>query len=99
MEGTLRVLIGTAAEEMSAAFIHLAEPELPGAYRLAGFLLRDASEAEDATQEAILKGWLAWPRLARSQQFLVPGSIGSSSTSAKPACGRSQRETAAASAG
>lgn len=69
MEGTLRVLIGTAAEEMSAAFMHLAEPELPGAYRLAGFLLRDASEAEDATQEAMLKAWLAWPRLRDRSSF------------------------------
>ena len=60
---------GLAAEDVSAAFIALAEPKLPGAYRLAGFLLRDASEAEDATQEALLKAWLAWPKLRDRDSF------------------------------
>ena len=63
MEDALRVRIGLAAEEPTDAFMRLAEPELPGAYRLAGFLLRDAWEAQDATQEALLKAWLAWPKL------------------------------------
>jgi RNA polymerase sigma-70 factor (ECF subfamily) len=69
MEGTLSELIGKAAEDISAAFMRLAEPELPGAYRLAGFLLRDAAEAEDATQEALLKAWQAWPRLRDRNSF------------------------------
>lgn len=69
MEGAVGVVIGRAAGDMSAAFIRLAEPELPGAYRLAGFLLRDAAEAEDATQEAMLKAWLAWPKLRNRDSF------------------------------
>jgi hypothetical protein len=60
LEGLVGVATGLAAADVSAAFIALAEPELPGAYRLAGFLLRDAVEAEDATQEALLKAWLAF---------------------------------------
>lgn len=63
------VATGLAAEDVSAAFIALAEPELPGAYRLAGFLLRDAGEAEDATQEALLRAWLAWPKLRDRDSF------------------------------
>jgi DNA-directed RNA polymerase specialized sigma24 family protein len=54
---------------MSAAFMRMAEPELQGAYRLAGFLLRDAGEAEDATQEALPKAWLALPKLRDSDCF------------------------------
>jgi RNA polymerase sigma factor (sigma-70 family) len=69
MEGTLSELIGKAPEDISAAFMRLAEPELAGAYRLAGFLLRDAAEAEDATQEALLKAWLAWPKLRDRNSF------------------------------
>ena len=37
--------------------------ELPGAYRLAGYILGDAVEAQDAVQEALERGWSAWPRL------------------------------------
>jgi RNA polymerase sigma-70 factor (ECF subfamily) len=63
MEGALSVGIGLAGEDLSEAFMRLAQPAVPGAYRLAGFLLRDAWEAQDATQEALLKAWLAWPKL------------------------------------
>ena len=69
MEDELRVGIGLAAEDSTDAFMRLAEPELPGAYRLAGFLLRDALEAEDATQEALLKAWQAWPKLRDQGSF------------------------------
>jgi len=63
MEGALSVGIGLAGEDLSEAFMRVAQPAVPGAYRLAGFLLRDAWEAQDATQEALLKAWLAWPKL------------------------------------
>ena len=63
MEGSSSVGTGLPEEDLSEAFMRMAEPELPGAYRLAGFLLRDAWEAQDATQEALLKAWLAWPKL------------------------------------
>jgi RNA polymerase sigma-70 factor (ECF subfamily) len=43
--------------DAKAQFIHLAEKELDRAYRLAGLLLRDSAEAEDATHEALLRAW------------------------------------------
>lgn len=49
--------------EDAAEFIRLLNAALPGAYRLAGYLLGDATEAEDATQEALEKAWHAWPKL------------------------------------
>ena len=38
-------------------FLRLAETELDRAYRLAGLLLGSRSEAEEATQEALLRAW------------------------------------------
>jgi len=57
------------ADEGGATFIELVRLELPGAYRLAGYLLRDASEAEDAAQEAIVKAWESWPRRRDTDSF------------------------------
>jgi RNA polymerase sigma-70 factor (ECF subfamily) len=51
------------------AFVRLSSAEVAAAYRVAGFLLRDAFEAEDATQEALLKAWRAWPRLREPDRF------------------------------
>ena len=53
----------------ASEFVQLVRPHLPGAYRLAGYLLRDASDAEDATQEALARAWLAWPMLHRTDSF------------------------------
>jgi RNA polymerase sigma-70 factor (ECF subfamily) len=53
----------------AADFVRLVRLELPGAYRLAGYLLRDATDAEDATQEALAKAWQAWPRLRQTDRF------------------------------
>ncbi len=50
-------------------FVRLVQSELPGAYRLAGYLLRDATEAEDATQDALEKAWQAWPKLRQTDHF------------------------------
>src|ERR1035437_659326 len=52
-------------------FVRLGQPQLPGAYRLAGYLLRDAAEAEDATQDALEKAWQAWPKLRDTDRFGV----------------------------
>jgi RNA polymerase sigma-70 factor (ECF subfamily) len=41
------------------AFVSLAGSELDRAYRLAGLLLGNAHDAEDATQDALLRAWRA----------------------------------------
>lgn len=51
------------------AFVQLAEAEVAAAYRVAGFLLHDADEAQDATQEALLRAWRAWPGLRERARF------------------------------
>ena len=53
-EGTLADPSGATTEER---FLHLAGSELDRAYRLAGFLLGDARDAEDATQDALIRAW------------------------------------------
>jgi RNA polymerase sigma-70 factor (ECF subfamily) len=59
--------IGPAEERDSALpsteFVRLAARHLDGAYKLAGYLLGDAGEAEDAMQEALARAWRAWPRM------------------------------------
>jgi RNA polymerase sigma-70 factor (ECF subfamily) len=50
-------LATTDASEVAERFLRLAGRELDRAYRLAGMLLSDRAEAEDATQEALLRAW------------------------------------------
>ena len=47
----------------SAEFARLIARRLDGAYKLAGYLLGDAGEAEDAMQEALTRAWRAWPKM------------------------------------
>ncbi len=68
-EGALRVALTMPAAGEATDFVRLVQPELPGAYRLAGYLLRDATEAEDATQDALEKAWQAWPKLRETDRF------------------------------
>jgi len=63
------VALTMPAKDSAAAFAELVKPELPGAYRLAGYLLRDAAEAEDAAQEAITKAWESWGKLREKDKF------------------------------
>jgi RNA polymerase sigma-70 factor (ECF subfamily) len=44
-------------DEAAERFLRLAEGELDRAYRLAGLILGDRREAEDATQDALLRAW------------------------------------------
>jgi RNA polymerase sigma-70 factor (ECF subfamily) len=55
---------------LSAEFVRLVARHLDGSYKLAGYLLGNAGEAEDAVQEALGRAWRAWPRLRD------PGSVG-----------------------
>jgi RNA polymerase sigma-70 factor (ECF subfamily) len=47
----------TAAGDTGDRFLRLANGELDRAYRLAGMLLGDQHEAEDATQDALIRAW------------------------------------------
>jgi RNA polymerase sigma-70 factor (ECF subfamily) len=57
------------ADMQRRAFERLIRPELSSAYRLAGYLIGDASAAEDAAGEAVLRAWQAFPRLREESQF------------------------------
>ncbi len=67
--GVLRVALTMPVASGATDFVRLVQPELAGAYRLAGLLLRDATEAEDATQDALEKAWQAWPKLRQADRF------------------------------
>jgi RNA polymerase sigma-70 factor (ECF subfamily) len=49
--------------ERRAAFERFTQGRLERAYRLAGLVLRDPSEAEDAVHDAAVQAWLHWGEL------------------------------------
>ncbi|MGO9206517.1 MAG: RNA polymerase sigma factor [Candidatus Limnocylindrales bacterium] len=49
--------------EREQGFARLVSQELAAAYRTAAVLLRDPAEAEDATQDALVRAWQQWDRL------------------------------------
>jgi RNA polymerase sigma-70 factor (ECF subfamily) len=51
------------------AFTLLDDERLLRSYRLATLVLRDRDEAEDATQEAIVRAWLSWRTLRDRSRF------------------------------
>ena len=62
-EGAIGPADEREAATLRAEFVRLAGRHIDGAYKLAGYLLGDAGEAEDAMQEALTRAWRAWPRL------------------------------------
>jgi RNA polymerase sigma-70 factor (ECF subfamily) len=53
----------------AAAFVRLADGHLDVAYRLARAILRDPSEAQDATHDAVLQAWRKWSTLRDPSHF------------------------------
>jgi RNA polymerase sigma-70 factor, ECF subfamily len=66
---TERIERATAADARRAAFEALADAELDGAYRLAGVILGDRWQAEDATQDAVVQAWLRFDSLRDRDRF------------------------------
>lgn len=58
-----------SAADRSARFSELATMELDRAYRLAGLVLLDASEAEDAVGDALERAWLRFGQLRDPATF------------------------------
>ena len=57
------------ADACPVTLVEVAERVLDDAYRLAGYVLGDASEAEDAVQEALTRSWQAWSTLRDQDRF------------------------------
>lgn len=55
--------------ERTALFLRLADAELGRAFRTAGYILGNASDGEEATQDAILHAWQAWPTMRDVERF------------------------------
>ena len=69
MEGHLIVTQPDALSGASFDYVRAARVEAADAYRLAGYLLGDATEAQDAVQDALIKAWRSWPNLRNPEAF------------------------------
>jgi len=59
----------TRDRAFDAEFAGKLENELQMAYRLAGYLMADAADAQDAVQEASVRAWRGWPALRDKDSF------------------------------
>jgi RNA polymerase sigma-70 factor (ECF subfamily) len=66
---TERVERATVADDQRASFATRVAAELDGAYRLAGVILGDRWQAEDATHDAIVQAWLRYGSLRDPGRF------------------------------
>jgi RNA polymerase sigma-70 factor (ECF subfamily) len=55
--------------ERAAAFVRLADHHLDAAYRLARAILRDSTDAQDATHDAFEQAWRKWSTLRDQSRF------------------------------
>lgn len=55
--------------QRDAAFVRLADEHLDRAYRLARAILRDPTEAQDATHDAFVQAWRKWETLRDPSKF------------------------------
>lgn len=69
MEGQLIVTQQDARDRASAEYVNAARAAAGDAYRLAGYLLGDAAEAQDAVQDALVKAWRNWSSLRDPDRF------------------------------
>jgi RNA polymerase sigma factor (sigma-70 family) len=69
MEGQFVVKGETADLDASLAYSGAARANVANAYRLAGYLLGNAVDAQDAVQEALIKAWRSWASLRDPDSF------------------------------
>jgi RNA polymerase sigma-70 factor (ECF subfamily) len=69
MEGQLVVTSRAGGEGASVDYVRAARAAVDDAYRLAGYLLGDATEAQDAVQDALVKAWRNWSSLRQPESF------------------------------
>ena len=69
LEGQLIETQQDAAEGAFAEYERAALAASDAVYRLAGYLLDDADEAQDAVQEALIKAWRSWSSLRDPERF------------------------------
>src|SRR5664280_2300269 len=55
--------------DAAADYASAARLKVHGAYRLAGYILGDAAEAQDAVQDALIKAWRGWSSLRETENF------------------------------
>ena len=68
MEGHL-IVAEREGIEGADEYVRAARDGVGGAYRLAGYLLGDATEAQDAVQDALVKAWRSWSDLRDREAF------------------------------
>jgi RNA polymerase sigma-70 factor (ECF subfamily) len=68
MEGQL-VSMADRLDLAAAAYSRAARERVADAYRLAGFLLGNSAEAQDAVQDALVKAWQSWDSLRDPVSF------------------------------
>jgi len=56
-------------DERRTAFTELADRHLDSSYRLAALILRDPTEAQDATHDAFMAAWRSWGSLRDPSRF------------------------------
>jgi RNA polymerase sigma-70 factor (ECF subfamily) len=64
-----RPVVAEPPTERERAFLRLADDHLDAAYRLARAILRDATEAQDATHDAFEQAWRKWSTLRDPARF------------------------------
>jgi len=64
-----RARVATAEPDRSIAFSHLVDRDIACAYRIAGVILGNALDAEDATHDAVVRAWRSFGALRDMAKF------------------------------
>lgn len=64
-----RARVATTERDRRTAFAQLVDRDLDRAYRIAGVILGDAQDAEDATHDAVVQAWRSFDALRDTSRF------------------------------